>query len=317
MSQIENTERDILEVKSALNISDLIQFMKDECNSLEEEKRFLITQCIALVVAIIILFWAMVELLINQMSFEFGVTVNNIFGMKIVYASLILAISFQIYRMISLLYAIRLHEDILRIINAPLGNVNYIHSLPTLLILIILLFHRFCPWIPSFPFEILKTSIYSFYLLVVIVLEIAMLLLSAILMKKFSDRLKLPLFKMKKSDTPRKKKKSNKNKMSSKKKLDFFLVTGMIYQFSILLVFIWILKNLENPPIELLGMQLKFGLISIAIFFSYVYLAKPLRFRLKELVMKIEQLNKLIDEAISGNITADEIVSRRYQNVKS
>lgn len=304
MSQIESKERDIPEVKSALNISDLTQLMKDECNSLEEEKRFLITQCIALVVAIIILIWAMVELLINQMSFEFDITGDNIFGMKVVYASLILAISFQIYRIISLLYVNKLHGDILRFIKATPEDKNYIHFLPLLLIFIILLFHRFCPWIQSLPFEILKTSIYSF-LLFVVGLEIAMWLLSIILIKKYLGKVENPQFKMEVVER------------YSEKDLDKFLLIGVTYQFIILLVFFWALKNLEKPPIELLGMQSKSGLISIAIFFSYAYLAKPLRSRLKELVMKIEQLNKLIDEAISSNITADEIVSKRYQNRKS
>ena len=304
MSQIESKERDILEVKSALNISDLTQLMKDECNSLEEEKRFLITQCIALVVAIIILIWAMVELLINQMSFEFDITGDNIFGMKVVYASLILAISFQIYRIISLLYVNKLHGDILRFIKATPEDKNYIHFLPLLLIFIILLFHRFSPWIQSLPFEILKTSIYSF-LLFVVGLEIAMWLLSIILIKKYLDKVENPQFKMEVVER------------YSEKDLDKFLLIGLTYQFIILLVFFWVFKNLEQPPIELLGMQSKCGLISIAIFFSYAYLAKPLRSRLKELVMKIEQLNKLIDEAISSNITADEIVSKRYQNRKS
>jgi len=58
-------------------------------------------------------------------------------------------------------------------------------------------------------------------------------------------------------------------------------------------------------------------LISIAIFFSYAYLAKPLRNRLKELVIKIELFNELIVEAVSGKITADEIVFKMYQNIKS
>ena len=74
----------------------------------------------------------------------------------------------------------------------------------------------------------------------------------------------------------------------------------------------WIVINLGEPPIELLGIQFKFGLIFIAIFFSYAYLAKPLRFRLKELVMKIEQLNKSINEAVSGKATADEIILKMY-----
>ena len=307
MSQIGSKERDIPEVKSALNISDLIQFMKDECNSFEEEKRFLITQCITLFVAIIFLFWAMVDLLINQMSFEFDITGDDIFGMKVVYASLILAISFQIYRMISLLYVNKLHGDILRFINAQpedRADRNYIHNFPMLLIFIILLFHRFSPWIQSLPFEILKTSIYSF-LLFVVGLEIAMWLLSIILIKKYLDKVENPQFKMEVVER------------YSEKDLDKFLLIGVTYQFIILLVFFWVFKNLEQPPIELLGMQSKSGLISIAIFFSYAYLAKPLRSRLKELVMKIEQLNKLIDEAISSNITADEIVSKRYQNRKS
>ena len=301
---MESKERDILEVKSPLNISDLIQFMKDECNSLEEEKRFLITQCIALVVAIIILIWAMVELLINQMSFEFDITGDNIFGMKVVYASLILAISFQIYRIISLLYVNKLHGDILRFIKATPEDKNYIHFLPLLLIFIILLFHRFCPWIQSLPFEILKTSIYSF-LLFIIGLEIAMVLLSIILIKKYPDKLKRPQFKMEELER------------HSKRDLNIFLVIGMAYLFPILLAFIWILYNLEKPPIELLGIQLKFGLISIAIFFSYAYLAKPLLNRLKELVIKIELFNELIVEAVSGKITADEIVFKMYQNIKS
>ena len=304
---MESKERDILEVKSPLNISDLIQFMKDECNSLEEEKRFLITQCIALVVAIIILIWAMVELLINQMSFEFDITGDNIFGMKVVYASLILAISFQIYRMISLLYVNKLHGDILRFINAPpedRKDMNYIYLFPVLLIFIILLFHRFSPWIQSLPFEILKTSIYSF-LLFIIGLEIAMVLLSIILIKKYPDKLKRPQFKMEELER------------HSKRDLNIFLVIGMAYLFPILLAFIWILYNLEKPPIELLGIQLKFGLISIAIFFSYAYLAKPLLNRLKELVIKIELFNELIVEAVSGKITADEIVFKMYQNIKS
>lgn len=246
----------------------------------------------------------MVELLINQMSFEFDITGDNIFGMKVVYASLILAISFQIYRIISLLYVNKLHGDILRFIKATPEDKNYIHFLPLLLIFIILLFHRFCPWIQSLPFEILKTSIYSF-LLFVVGLEIAMWLLSIILIKKYLGKVESPQFKMEVVER------------YSEKDLDKFLLIGVTYQFIILLVFFWALKNLEKPPIELLGMQSKFGLISIAIFFSYAYLAKPLRSRLKELVMKIEQLNKLIDEAISSNITADEIVSKRYQNRKS
>lgn len=303
MSQIESKERDILDVKSVLNTSDLIQFMKDESNSLEEEKRFLITQCIALVVAIIILFWAMVELLINQMSFVLDMAGGNILGMKVVYASLILVISFQMYRMISLLYVNKLHGDILRFINAPQEGSTYIHFFPVSLIFIILLFYRFCPWIQPIPFKILNTPIYSF-LLIVMGVEIAMVLVSIILIKIYKDKLESLQSKM--EDVEK----------DGEKALDIFLVLGMMYQFPILLALIWILNKLETPPIELLGIQLKFGLIFIAIFFSYAYLAKPLRFRLKELVMKIELSNKLIDEAVFGNITADEIVSKRYKSTK-
>jgi len=283
---------------------DLIQFMKDECNSLEEEKRFLITQCITLAVAIIILFWAMVELLINQMSFEFDIIGANTFVMKVVYGSLILAITLQIYRMTTALYVNKVHGDILRFIKAPPEDRNYIHFFPVLLIFIILLFHRFCPWIQSLPFEILKTSIYSF-LLFVIGLEIAVGLVSIILIEKYLGKLEHSQFKIEEV------------KRHSEKDLDIFLVIGMTYQFPILLAFIWILNKLGEPPIELLGIQLKFGLIFIAIFFSYAHLAKPLHFRLKELVMKIEQFNKLIDEGVSGKITADEIVSKIYKNTKS
>ena len=308
MSQIESDVQKISEVKSALNINDLIQLMKDECNSFEEEKRFLITQCIALIFAIVILIWAMVELLLNQISFEFDINGSNIFGMKVVYASLILALSFQIYRIFSMFYVIKLHDDILKILNAPSDDVNYIYLFPVFFIFIILLFHRFCPWIQLLPFEIFKTSTYSI-LLLVIGLENAMALLSVILLKKYSVKSERPQFKLKELD------------VSSTKKLNIFLVIGIvigiIYPFSILLVFIWILTNLETPPIELLGIQLKFSLISIAIFFSYAYLAKPLRYRLKELVMKIEQHNELIDKAISGIITPDEIISKRCENIES
>ena len=304
MSQIESDVQEISEVKSALNINDLIQLMKDECNSFEEEKRFLITQCIALIFAIIILIWAMVELFLNQISFEFATTEYNIFGMKVVYASLILAFSFQIYRIISIFYVVKLHDDILKILNAPSEDVNYIYFFPVFSIFIILLFHRFCPWIQSLPFEVFKTPTYSI-LLFVIGLENAMALLSVILLKKYSVKSKSPQFKLKELD------------ISSTKKLDTFLIIGMIYPFSILLVFIWILTNLETAPVELLGIQLKFSLISIAIFFSYAYLAKPLLYRLKELVMKIEQHNELINKVVSGIITPDEIVSKRCKNIKN
>ena len=303
MSQIESEKQDIIEVKSALNISDLIQFLKDECNSLEEEKRFLITQCIAFIVAITILFWAMVELFIDQISFEFDTTVNNSLMMKVIYASLVLAISLQMYRIISAWYVTKVHEDILRFIKAPPEYRKYIQYFPVILIFIILLFHRFCPWIQSLPFEIFKTSIY-YFLLFAIGLEIATILLSIILVNKYVDKFNQSPFEV------------NDAEAHIEKILNIFLIIGGIYQFSVLFAFIWILKNMGNPPVEFLGIQLKFDLIFIAIFFSYTYLAKPLHFRLKELVMKIELFNKLIDEGVSGKITPDEIISKRYDAIK-
>lgn len=304
MDQIESKEQDISDVKSALNISDLIQFMKDECNSLEEEKRFLITQCIALAIAIIILLWAMVELLINQISFEFDSTVDNVVVMKVVYASLILAISLQMYRMLSACYVIKVHDDILRFIKAPPEYSKYIQYSPVLLLFIILLFHRFCPWIQSPQLEILKTSIYN-VLLFAIGLEIVTILLSLIWVDRYVNKYGHLPFEMEYVE-------SNVEKVST-----IFLIIGGVYQVLILFAFIWILYNMGSPPIELLGIQFKFDLIFIAIFFSYVYLAKPLRFRLKELVMKIELFNELILDGISDKIAADGIVSKIYKNTKS
>ena len=75
---------------------------------------------------------------------------------------------------------------------------------------------------------------------------------------------------------------------------------------------IWILKDLNWPPYELLEVQVKFGLVIVFIFFILIYWVKPLYYRLEEIAIRIKQLNGLIDGALRGEITEPEdIISQR------
>jgi hypothetical protein len=117
-----------------------IRFMKDECNSLEEEKRFLTTKVIAFITTIVISIWLLVQLSISQIAFNLDST--NVFYFKVIFASLIIVFCFQIYRILELLYIIKYDEHILRIFNAPKTKVGYINFIPIAIIFSIVLYQR-------------------------------------------------------------------------------------------------------------------------------------------------------------------------------
>ncbi len=260
--------------------------MKDECNSLEEEKRFLTTQFIALITTIAFLIWLLIELSISQVSFNLDSP--NVIYFKVVFASLIIVSCFQIYRIFSVLYVIKYHDHILRIIKAPETKEDYFSIIPITLIFSIVLYHRLSPFIFSsytIPVEVLNSLSYW-----VLLIFFAMDAISAFLViyfeRKFSE-----IFE----------------KIDEK----FFLIGGA-YQFFLLISIISILNVLNWPPCQLLEIQIKFGLVIVFIFFILIYWAKPLYYRLAEIAIRIKQLNGLIDEALRGTITTpDDIILQR------
>lgn len=288
-----NQKPELKEVKSALDIPEWVLFMKDEYNSLEEEKRFLITQTIALITTIVILIWVLVQLFINQISFDIGTNDKIIFEFKITFASLILVFSFQIYKIISLLYAITLDDQILRIINVTTRNPSYVNIFPIIFIFIIILGQGLSLWIfamPTIAPEIIRSIAYR-SLLFISGLETTMAISAIIWERKLSKMIEETQF--------------------DKKKLSISLAGGIIYQFFIFLLIVWVLLKLERPPFELIEIQLEFGLVIISIFFILIYWAKPLYFWLKQIAVRVEQLGILIDKAIHGEISAEGIILQR------
>jgi hypothetical protein len=263
--------------------------MKDECNSLEEEKRFLTTQFIALITTIAFLIWLLIELSISQVSFNLGSP--NVIYFKVVFASLIIVSCFQIYRIFSVLYVMKYHDHILRIIKAPETKEDYFSIIPITLIFSIVLYYRLSPLIFSsytIPVEVLNSLSYW-----VLLIFFAMDAISAFSVISFERKFSEIFEKI------------------DEKKFKILLIGG-IYQFFLLISIISILNVLNWPPYELLEIQIKFGLVIVLIFFILTYWGKPLYYRLAEIAIRIKRLNGLIDETLRGTITTPEdIISQR------
>ncbi len=270
--------------------------MKDECNSLEEEKKFVLTQLIGLLTFIAILIGVFADLSISQISFDIGTSTKNIFGLKVVFASFVLIFSFQIYKIVSLFYLIVFHKQILQIINVPEESIDTekITIFPIMFTFLILFIYRLSPWmlsVPMIPIGILGSITYS-GLLFFSGLEAASRIIVVIWESKFSEVLEKQLM--------------------DEKKMHLFLASGVIQLFLMIGLIIWIMINLEIPPYELIDIQLKSGLVIISILFILIYWGKPLYLRLNKIAMKIEQLRKLTDEVLHCKITtAEEIISER------
>lgn len=287
-----NQKPELKQIASALNICEWIQFMKDECNSLEEEKKFLTTQFIALITTIVILIWLLIQLSISQISFNLDSP--DIFYFKAVFASLIIVSCFQIYRILELLYVIKYDEHILRIFNVPKTKTGYLNFIPIIIIFSIVLYQRLSPLVFSgytIPVEVLNSVSY-WILLIFFAMDTISVFLVIFFERRFSE-----IFEKNQID---------------EKKFKKLLLGGGVYQFVLLISIISILNDLNWPPYELLEIQIKFGLVIVFIFFILIYLIKPFYYRLEEIAIRIKQLNGLIDKALRGDITKPEdIISQR------
>ena len=265
--------------------------MKSECNSLEEEKRFLTTQFIALITTIVILIWLLIQLFISQMSFELDLF--NEFYFKFLFASLIIVSCFQIYRVFELLYVIHYDDHFLRIFNVPKQKAGYINFIPILFIFSIIYYQKYSPLVSSrdtIPVEILNS--FSYWVLLILFTLDAISVLSLI----FFEKQFLEMFE---------------KNLIGKTEFKIFLMSG-VYQFLLLLSIFSILNDLNWPPYELLEIQIKFGFVTVFIFFILIYWIKPLFYRLEEIAIRIKHLNGLIDEALRGEFTKpEEIIAQR------
>jgi hypothetical protein len=269
--------------------------MKEECNSLEEEKRFLTTQFIALVTTIAISIWLLIQLSIGQLSFNLNSP--DVFYYKAVFASLIIVFCFQIYRILELLYVIKYDEHILRIFNVPKTKASYINFIPIIIIFSIVFYQKLSPLVFSrytIPVDVLNSLSYW-----VLLIFFALDAISAFLVILF-ERQFLEIFE--------------KNQIN-KKEFKIFLIGG-VYQFFLLISIISILNELNLPPYELLEIQIKFGLVIVFIFFILIYLVKPLYCRLEEIAIRIKQLHGLIDESLRGEITKPEDIIVQRDKLK-
>lgn len=288
------------EPKSVLNIIEWIQFMKDECNSLEEEKRFIFTKLIALFTFIAILFGMLYNLLTDQISFNIGEIDGNAFEIKMAAISLVFVVSFQIYKIISLFYSILFHSRIYNVINLPreFMTSERVNIIPIIYIFIVLLIHRLIPNVLSMsivPIETLKSLTYL-VLILITGLESFLIIIIIIFEKKFSESMEKELI--------------------DEKKLNFSFKIGVFYQIFILALIILVIINVNWPSIELFMIQLKFGLVFMLILFISIYWGKPLSLRLNVIATRIQQLQKLIDEALHDEITKPEDIILRRDNFK-
>ena len=289
------------EPKSVLNIIEWIQFMKDECNSLEEEKRFIFTKLIALFTFVAILFGMLYNLLTDQISFNISEIDGNAFEIKMAAISLVFVVSFQIYKIISLFYSILFHSRIYNVINLPkeFMTSERVNIIPIVYIFIVLLIHRLIPNVLSVsivPIETLKSLTYL-VLILITGLESFLIIIIIIFEKKFSESMEKEL-------------------INNKEKLNFSFKIGVLYQIFILALIILVIINVNWPSIELFMIQLKFGLVFMLILFISIYWGKPLSLRLNVIATRIEQLQRLIDEALHDEITKPEDIILRRDNFK-
>ena len=289
------------EPKSVLNIIEWIQFMKDECNSLEEEKRFIFTKLIALFTFVAILFGMLYNLLTDQILFNIGEIDGNAFEIEMAAISLVFVVSFQIYKIISLFYSILFHSRIYNVINLPkeFMTSERVNIIPIVYIFIVLLIHRLIPNVLSVsivPIETLKSLTYL-VLILITGLESFLIIIIKIFEKKFSESMEKEL-------------------INNKEKLNFSFKIGVLYQIFILALIILVIINVNWPSIELFMIQLKFCLVFMLILFISIYWGKPLSLRLNVIATRIEQLQKLIDEALHDEITKPEDIILRRDNFK-
>lgn len=275
--------------------------MKDECNSLEEEKRFIFTKLIALFTFVAILFGMLYNLLTDQISFNISEIDGNPFEIKMVAISLIFVVSFQIYKIISLFYSILFHSRIYNVINLPkeFMTSERVNIIPIVYIFIVLLIHRLIPNVLSVsivPIETLKSLTYL-VLILITGLESFLIIIIKIFEKKFSESMEKEL-------------------INNKEKLNFSFKIGVLYQIFILALIILVIINVNWPSIELFMIQLKFGLVFMLILFISIYWGKPLSLRLNVIATRIEQLQRLIDEALHDEITKPEDIILRRDNFK-
>lgn len=275
--------------------------MKDECNSLEEEKRFIFTKLIALFTFVAILFGMLYNLLTDQISFNISEIDGNPFEIKMVAISLVFVVSFQIYKIISLFYSILFHSRIYNVINLPkeFMTSERVNIIPIVYIFIVLLIHRLIPNVLSVsivPIETLKSLTYL-VLILITGLESFLIIIIKIFEKKFSESMEKEL-------------------INNKEKLNFSFKIGVLYQIFILALIILVIINVNWPSIELFMIQLKFGLVFMLILFISIYWGKPLSLRLNVIATRIEQLQRLIDEALHDEITKPEDIILRRDNFK-
>lgn len=275
--------------------------MKDECNSLEEEKRFIFTKLIALFTFVAILFGMLYNLLTDQILFNISEIDGNPFEIKMVAISLVFVVSFQIYKIISLFYSILFHSRIYNVINLPkeFMTSERVNIIPIVYIFIVLLIHRLIPNVLSVsivPIETLKSLTYL-VLILITGLESFLIIIIIIFEKKFSESMEKEL-------------------INNKEKLNFSFKIGVLYQIFISALIILVIINVNWPSIELFMIQLKFGLVFMLILFISIYWGKPLSLRLNVIATRIEQLQRLIDEALHDEITKPEDIILRRDNFK-
>lgn len=275
--------------------------MKDECNSLEEEKRFIFTKLIALFTFVAILFGMLYNLLTDQILFNISEIDGNPFEIKMVAISLVFVVSFQIYKIISLFYSILFHSRIYNVINLPkeFMTSERVNIIPIVYIFIVLLIHRLIPNVLSVsivPIETLKSLTYL-VLILITGLESFLIIIIIIFEKKFSESMEKEL-------------------INNKEKLNFSFKIGVLYQIFISALIILVIINVNWPSIELFIIQLKFGLVFMLILFISIYWGKPLSLRLNVIATRIEQLQRLIDEALHDEITKPEDIILRRDNFK-
>lgn len=277
------------EPKSALNITEWIQFIKDECNSFEEEKRFVFAQLIALSTIIVVLIKILYDLLNQEITFN--ISPANILELKLASASLAFVVSFQVYKIISLFYSNFFHVRLLNIINLSSGTTsNKIVIFPITFIFTILFIHRWGRWALSMPIihaETLESTAYS-VLLLISGIESVFIIMIIIFERKLLEVMEKAWI--------------------DEKKMHISITIAFLLQFFILALIISVMENVQWPSYELVIIQLEFGLVFISILFMVIYWWIPLYSRLNEIAMRINLLHRIVDELLRGEITKPEDV---------
>lgn len=292
------------------NIYERLQFIKDELNSLEEEKRFLIANLIIIISAVFYLFLLFAGLLDQMM-------LNIDRYKKIIFAFLMTITSLHFFRILYFIYVNYYEEPTLETMNIFKKFYSPIVSFIAVMSFMMILIYRIIGPYISIPLDILDSIAYRFLLFywgILTILSIIIISKTGGSAEKFNDYIN-GLDRIKKLQ----KESKEERETIYRKSVNIGLTIITIFEFIATISIIWLLSGLYYlylPTYELIKTSIEFGLVIICSLFIYVAWFRPIFIRLNNITKKIKKLYQLRIATLQSEIRLDNNLQKLLQYYK-